>query len=400
MPRQRKTKKPNSVRVPSYRLHKASGQAITTIAGRDIYLGAFNSERSRAEYERLIGEFLVSGRTAPRRRAERAESLTVAELVVAYTKHIERTYPSKTVEGTIKPAIRRFRKRYGHTLVEDFGPLALKALRQSFIDEELSRTYINRLVKWCKSCIRWGVSEELVPASVLHGLESVSGLRRGRSEAKETAPIRPVPDAWVNAVRPLVSRQVRALIDLQLLTGARPGELLAMRAVDLEMSGKVWTYAPRSHKTELHGHHRTIYIGPKAQQIIEPFLTGRAVDARLFSPKEAEAERRASMTADRKTPLSCGNRPGTNKKRRPKKEPGDQYTVDSYRRSIHYACDKAKIDRWSPHRLRHNAATQLRRDFGIDIAQTILGHQLGSGITEIYAEANIAKAQEIVASIG
>lgn len=59
-----------------------------------------------------------------------------------------------------------------------------------------------------------------------------------------------------------------------------------------------------------------------------------------------------------------------------------------------------KAHRWHPHQLRHNAATRLRREFGIDLAQTILGHRLGSAVTEIYAEANVAKAKDVIARVG
>ena len=129
-----------------------------------------------------------------------------------------------------------------------------------------------------------------------------------------------------------------------------------------------------------------------AQAIVTTFLAGRATDAPLFSAAEADAERRAKLTRQRKTPLSCGNRPGSNVKRRPRRKPGDAYDVDSYRRAVQRACELAKVPLWHPHQLRHNAATRLRREFGIDLAQTILGHRLGSAITELYAEANINKA--------
>jgi len=45
-------------RVPIYWWHKASGQAVVTLDGRDYYLGAFGSPESRAEYERVTGEWL------------------------------------------------------------------------------------------------------------------------------------------------------------------------------------------------------------------------------------------------------------------------------------------------------------------------------------------------------
>ena len=48
---------------------------------------------------------------------------------------------------------------------------------------------------------------------------------------------------------------------------------VVMRACDIDMSGKVWLYRPARHKTEHHGHGRIIALGPKAQEVIRPFLT-------------------------------------------------------------------------------------------------------------------------------
>src|SRR5262249_4354731 len=39
-------------RIPSYRRHRASGQAVVTLNGVDHYLGRFNSPESKAEYDR------------------------------------------------------------------------------------------------------------------------------------------------------------------------------------------------------------------------------------------------------------------------------------------------------------------------------------------------------------
>ena len=49
-------------RTPSYRHHRPSGQAVVTLGGRDVYLGKFASPESRAEYDRLVAEWLASGR--------------------------------------------------------------------------------------------------------------------------------------------------------------------------------------------------------------------------------------------------------------------------------------------------------------------------------------------------
>jgi integrase len=54
---------------------------------------------------------------------------------------------------------------------------------------------------------------------------------------------------------------------------------------------------------------------------------------------------------------------------------------------------------WSPNRLRHNAGTDLRKQSGIEVAQAVLGHRLGSTVTEIYAEANAERAVEVMAAL-
>ena len=48
--------------TPRYRLHRASGQAVVTLAGVDHYLGPWKSKASRIEYDRLVGEWLTAGR--------------------------------------------------------------------------------------------------------------------------------------------------------------------------------------------------------------------------------------------------------------------------------------------------------------------------------------------------
>lgn len=73
---------PQRIKVPSYRHHRASGQAVVTLSGRDIYLGPYGTQLSRDAYDRVIGEWLAAGRTV-QRTAEDAP-ITVADLALAY----------------------------------------------------------------------------------------------------------------------------------------------------------------------------------------------------------------------------------------------------------------------------------------------------------------------------
>jgi integrase len=97
---------------------------------------------------------------------------------------------------------------------------------------------------------------------------------------------------------PVVADMVR----LQLLTGARPGEVCAMRVRDLDMSRPVWTYKPERHKTAWRGHKRNIAIGPRAQEIVRKYLKAQ-LEAYLYSPAEADRQRKEEMRKNRKSPV-------------------------------------------------------------------------------------------------
>jgi integrase len=217
----------------------------------------------------------------------------------------------------------------------------------------------------------------------------------------------------VLAIKPFVSRQVWGLIELQLLTGARGGELLVMRGCDLDASKPTWTYKPASHKTMHHGHERIIHLGPQAISIVKQFLRANPQDY-LFSPSDAEAERRAKLHAARKTPADHGNGIGTNRVRRPKKSPQAHYTKDSYARCIARAIvkanrwlkggkiignDEVSVEHWHPHRLRHAAATKIRKGFGLEASRCVLG-QHSDAVAELYAERDQNLAAAVAAQIG
>lgn len=112
--------------------------------------------------------------------------ISVNEVLLAYWRYAETYYvkpggePSRELDN-IRVAIRPLKKMYGQTAAADFGPLALKVVRNAMIAENLCRNVINQRVGIIKRVFRWAVAEELVPSSVTHGHQAVEGLRRGRS---------------------------------------------------------------------------------------------------------------------------------------------------------------------------------------------------------------------------
>src|SRR4051794_4320675 len=209
------------LRTPSYRLHKPSGQAVVTLGGRDIYLGHYGTPRSRAEFDRIVAEWLSNGRRLPAPVSASGTDLSVNELAVAYLAYADGYYTKRgkptTEPESIRQTIRPLRQIYGHTLAREFGPLQLKAVRQAMIDAGLCRNEVNKRTGRIVRMIKWAVGEAIVPPSVHHGLVAVSGLRRGRADVRESEPVKPVPDAFVDAIRSHVPPQVWAMVELMRL---------------------------------------------------------------------------------------------------------------------------------------------------------------------------------------
>ena len=206
-------------KVPSFRHHKASSQGFVELNGRRIYLGRYDLPETRQRYDRTIAEWLAGGRS----QHVSSQEISVTELVGRYWRFSQGYYrkPDGTATGSlpiVKRGLRRLRKLYGNSPAGEFGPLAFKTVRQSFIDDGLRRFTITRYMAVVKGVFRWAVAEELVPPSVYEGLRAVRSLAPGRSAAKESRPVRPVPIAHVEGIRDHVPAAVWGLIQLQQLT--------------------------------------------------------------------------------------------------------------------------------------------------------------------------------------
>jgi integrase len=417
--------------VPSYRGHKKSGQAIVTLTNqtgvrRDYLLGRFGSKASKSEYARLLQEWETAAHELPpkAREGDRPADLTVNELLAAYWKWATARYVKDgkptSEQAVIRVIMRPMKALYGTTLARDFGPLALKAVRKAMIDHKIvrkvkqadpetgalhivekmlaqgmSRGNINKLVGRIKSLYKWAVANELVPPATFQALACVTGLRKG--EARETKPIRPVPDGVIEMTLPYLPAVIKDMVKLQRLTGARPGEILQLRLVDLDRNRDVWEFRPGRHKTEHQNRERIIFIGPQGQAIIAKYL-GLDLTAPLFSPAASEECRNLERRAKRQTPLTPSA-----KQRRTRQKPqgcaGMHYSVAAYRRAIARACEQAGVPVWTPHRLRHSAATEIRRLYGLEASASVLGHA-ELGVTQLYAEKDMERARRVMAEIG
>lgn len=390
--------------LPKYELHKPSGSARVRWAGREVWLGKHGTPESLKEYARICAEIGAAPAAAPvaGRRA------TVAEVLLAFMTHAQAHYRGADGAPTSEfrehgRSILHLEQLYGHTPAAEFGPLALKAVRAAMVAAKWSRKTVNKRVSRVRHIFRWAAGEELVPVAVVEALECVAGLQKGRTAAHETDPVGPAPLADVTAALPFLDRHQRAMARLQLLTGMRPGEACVLRLCELDRTGAVWAWRPEAHKTAWRGADKTVLFGPQAQAVIAEFLAGCDADLRpkdddwLFSPARAREERYRRLRAARKSPVQPSQ--ASRKKAAPKRAPGARYNVSGYDHAIERACARAGVPRWSSNQLRHTFATGVRKRYGLEAAQVLLGHAKAD-VTQIYAERDLDLALRVAGEVG
>lgn len=404
----------SSDRIPKISRHKASGRAVVRLNGRDYYLGRYRSREATAAYDSLIARWIANDRQP----LDETHGRTVNEVILAYVQ-FAKTYYKADGETTsevrcLVDAFRPLKRLFGRLIANEFGPKKLKATREKMIEMGWSRSHVNHQINRIKRMFKWACSEELIEPSVTHGLSSVPGIRKGMASVKESKPVGPVPQGLVESTLAYMPASVATMVQLQFLSGSRPREICLIRTADLDMSdNECWAYRPTSHKTEHHGKARTIWFGPKAQELLRPWLREHR-EQFLFSPVASENARHEERKQQRTSPMTPSQKK-RRRKRNPARQWGNRYTSQSYARAITRACDKADaiarrdnttipedvrlVERWAPNQLRHTRATELRREHGIEAAKTILGHnQIET--TQIYAEIDTAKAKAIMSKAG
>lgn len=351
--------------LPEPRFHAQSRRYRIRYQGQTYWFATGIEKGSPAYWERLR-EILdeISGVPEPSTASQAGSGipagLTVRHLCVAFMDHAKRHYIQRTTGRIliVRRCCQILDRLFADMPVDDVSPRHLVVLRDKLIvgaseiatpsksarkSRPLSRRYINDLVSQVCTIFRWGVEQEIVSPETWHGLRAVRPLRTGHPGVPEPPPVESV------SVRDL-ARTLRALdqngpvatmLRIQYLTGARPGEIAMLRANEIDMSSDVWVYSPSEHKNAHRNDTRLIFLGPKAQRILRPFLAANQ-EGFLFPANSME------------------NRP---------------YTKDSYCRAVKRAAKRAGVPAWTPNQLRHAAATRITNRHGIEKAKVVLGHK-------------------------
>lgn len=440
--------------VPSYRLHRATGQAIVTIDGQDHYLGKYDSAESRQRYDELVGAWLLkrpagpAGQSpaGPAGRARPAEAITVRQLAARYLEYVHGPESPYWKAGRLTNQVDRVRRalapvlqQYGDRPAAEFTPQALKAVRLWMMTEAPchrckgsgrepllkaqvrwlgparrreqeaqprpacrlcqgtgTRGWSFNFTKHCINCIRqafdWAAEEGLLSGSVAHALRAVKNRRKAMRPARRPAKIRPVPREVFLATRAKLHPILADLATVQYLGAMRPKEAVALQPRSVIRSGPDgWCRLPDGRR----------YKGVWAY-LVPDWANKTAHHDReriVFLGPQAQAALAPYLERGPEEFCFCPREVVAQLQQtwgRPLgfgrgRAPGPRYTTESYDNVIEKAARRAGQPHWSPNQLRKLRATEVQARFGSDVARCVLGHAL-PGVTGVYAQADLKKA--------
>lgn len=379
------------------RLKRPSGKhtAYVTLNGTRVYLGDFGTPEADQAYDRAVSEWISRGR----RPCIPQEDAVIAECVETYLTHVEGYYQnSPSSLNRVKYVFKHLLALYSRLPAAEFSAVHLRAVRECLINDKLARTTINERIRFIVNMLKYCASLDMIPAAPYQKAATLDPLKRGRSAARETDPVKPVPQKHIDTVLSRVNKSVAAMIRLQLLTGCRPGEIVTLKREQMDMSGPVWILELTNHKNAWRNKKRVLYFGKQAQAILKAFFLLRRPGEYLFQPADCYQERVESARKHRRP-----NQPSN--PRKTDRTISDHYDTRAYAKAIGNACAAnphkkwKEIPVWSPNQLRHNAASELRRQYGIEVTRAVLGHSCLS-TSEIYAEVDQAAVMRVMSERG
>lgn len=399
--------------------------AYAKFNGRVVSFGAMGPEAERL-FQKTLAEWLANGSRLPE---SDSGDLTVGDVIAEYLQYAEKEYREIEIEKlrrAFAPVLQRFRP----LPAAKFGVSCLEIVQQHLANDEhqrpprppskrkpkvkageppappkpqpkyyLSRATIRARINAIRRCWRWAEQRRLVPPGSWEHLRTLSHVKPGRTQAKESKIVEAVPWGWVEKVLPHLTAPIRACVLLQWWSGMRPTEALMLTGRQLQRTGKVWLYQPTTHKGVWRGRDRIVQLGPKAQEAVTPLLK-LDPDAAVISPLDAYLEVKAAKRARRKTRVQPSQQ--ARDARNAKKPPpvGKFYDVNTYRTAIHRGCDAADVPKWSPHRLRHAAAARLFEAGEFEAARAVLGHSRLDMTRHYAASADRKLAADVMERLG
>ncbi len=345
-----------------------------------------------------------------------SQIITVGKLLDKYSAYVKKTTrPIRSnkdhpdLEFTRR--VRRFLEPYRLWPVSDFGPDELLDVQKALVEYEYvsgtkrkryTRGGINGVIKWIRRIWKWGMGRQLITAEQVQGLEELKPLRMGDTEAPDNHKRARVTEEEFWKVVNVTNSVVGDMLQLIWHTAMRPHEVCDMRPFDILCDKpECWLYVPGRDQTPV-GRHKTtrfervkvVPLASKCQKILKPRIRDFDSKKYIFSPKEAVQEILEKRSANRKTPLSCGNRPGTNRKERRMIKPGEKYDYHALRNACKRGCERAGVEVFVPYDLRRTRATGARSILGKEAAKVLLG-RTKTDTTDIYLLDEVQEAIKV-----
>ncbi len=400
----------NVIRIPDLKLHRGKNRMYVIVQGKFRYFGKPDDPATLQRYKDFVLEWKRTGSVPARATAAAAAAPgapagpTVGDIIQRFKHHPE----NAPIHSYMSIALRELESYCGALPASGLSPKTLKnmmtglsARTDTLADGSLRGHFghktIRQILHCVKYCYRWAAAEELIDTSTWIGLSAVTIPRVNRSVARDPKRVMPVPAEVVQKTVAEMPPTLAAIVHLLNLTGARPSEILTLKAGDIERTDPnrtgpdapcVWRAVLTEHKNAHRGMSRVLHFGPAAQAILAPFLF-RPADEYLFKPIEALRQGRAECTGRHQPVLP----PKTPRRVR------DCYDAPALRHAIKRAAQKAQVKDWHPYQLRHACATRIRREMGLDAASKTLGHS-GVDVTQVYAELSDSTARDVALRLG
>lgn len=358
------------MRTPKLR-RNGDGRAFAAYpgtAGRRCYFGVYGTDEAEQAYNAWLADLFASRASGDPVAADRRANRTLGDLAADYLRWAEQYYAGSRELANVLESVKLLLEHSGEMRGSTFGPNALRRFQGHLVATgRFARTTINAHINRVRRFVKWCQSRELVPRGLSEDLASVPGLRRGKTSARETSPVTPVPWVYVRATLPFLGPVARSMVTVQYWSGSRPGEICRMRASEIETTGPVWFYRPRHHKTGHRGHGLTKALPTPAQAALQTFL-------------EADGDGPLFRTVH-----------------------GNAWKSDSYGAAVTRAVRKAQaahvpVPHWTPHQLRHSILTEIRDRFGVEAAQAWAGHARPD-TTAIYTRQTLGLLTRIASEI-
>lgn len=357
--------KQNEPKAPRLCTHKTkSGEyGYATFDGQQIRYGRMDDPRTFELYAQDVRIWRANGYQLPDDdEAAALDTVEVRELVTRYREHLIAKRGKQWLErGGIRThyAIKPLEDLQGSTLVSRYTPKKLKALRDTMIcGGKLSRGEINARLARIKACFKWGVSEELVTKEVSYGLSTVENLEAGDYGTRDNDINRDLCVAHVETTLQHLSKDFADVIRIMLETGARPSEVLRLRAEEVVREGDLWHALLANHKMAYKGKPRVLVFTKAAQTVLMPRML-RSKGGLLFKGRKGA------------------------------------YDYHALQRAVQRACTAAKVKPWTPYAIRHHVATQIATKLDEQDAGVVLGHSSGK-VTARYVHNLIERTKVVV----